>query len=201
MKSFLNWAPTPPMGWNSWDCYGTAVTEAQTKANADYMAENLAQHGWQYIVVDIQWYEPDATGWDYRPGAKLEMDANGRLSAGGESVSIGGGWQWIQIAGGLCAWQGSEIWSAYSAGDSAAGGGGEFADSGNERSCGGCCRQVQHVPVEFGYVRGGCEQAGRAGILRFDLRAIRRVGDRFREGGRSFAALSSGGDCGDSPGD
>ncbi len=79
VKSFLNWAPTPPMGWNSWDCYGTAVTEAQTKANADYMAENLARHGWQYIVVDIQWYEPDATGWEYRPGAKLEMDANGRL--------------------------------------------------------------------------------------------------------------------------
>jgi hypothetical protein len=79
VKSFLNWTPTPPMGWNSWDCYGAAVTEAQTKANADYMAEHLAKHGWQYVVVDIQWYEPDAKGWDYRPGAKLEMDGNGRL--------------------------------------------------------------------------------------------------------------------------
>ena len=79
VKNFLNWAPTPPMGWNSWDCYGTAITEAQTKANANYMAENLAKHGWLYIVVDIQWYEPDAVGWDYRPGAKLEMDGNGRL--------------------------------------------------------------------------------------------------------------------------
>jgi len=79
VKNFLNWAPTPPMGWNSWDCYGTAVTEAQTRANADYMAEKLARHGWQYIVVDIQWYEPDAVGWEYRPGAKLEMDGNGRL--------------------------------------------------------------------------------------------------------------------------
>jgi hypothetical protein len=79
VKSFLNWTPTPPMGWNSWDCYGTAITEAQTKANADYMAENLAKHGWQYVVVDIQWYEPDAKGWEYRPGAKLEMDGNGRL--------------------------------------------------------------------------------------------------------------------------
>ena len=79
VKSFLNWTPTPPMGWNSWDCYGAAVTESQTKANADYMAENLAKHGWQYVVVDIQWYEPDAKGWEYRPGAKLEMDDNGRL--------------------------------------------------------------------------------------------------------------------------
>ena len=79
VKNFLKWAPTPPMGWNSWDCYGTAVTEAQTRANADYMAEKLARHRWQYIVVDIQWYEPDAVGWEYRPGAKLEMDGNGRL--------------------------------------------------------------------------------------------------------------------------
>ena len=32
-------AATPPMGWNSWDCYGTTVTEAEVKANADYMAQ------------------------------------------------------------------------------------------------------------------------------------------------------------------
>jgi len=52
-------APTPPMGWNSWDSFGTSVTEAEVKANADYMAKNLKQHGWQYIVVDIQWSEPN----------------------------------------------------------------------------------------------------------------------------------------------
>lgn len=79
MTHFLDWAPTPPMGWNSWDCYGTTVTEQQTKANADYMAAHLAKHGWQYIVVDIEWYEPAASGWEYRPGAKLEMDQYGRL--------------------------------------------------------------------------------------------------------------------------
>jgi carbohydrate-selective porin OprB len=33
-------APTPPMGWNSWDSFGTGVTEAEVKANADYMAKN-----------------------------------------------------------------------------------------------------------------------------------------------------------------
>jgi alpha-galactosidase len=76
---FLTWAKTPPMGWNSWDCYGAAVNEEQTKANADYMAEHLKQHGWQFIVVDIQWYEPLANGWDYRRNAVLTMDANGRL--------------------------------------------------------------------------------------------------------------------------
>lgn len=72
-------AATPPMGWNSWDCYGTTVTEAEVKANADYMAKHMKQHGWQYIVVDIQWSQPNADGFDYKPDAKLAMDAYGRL--------------------------------------------------------------------------------------------------------------------------
>lgn len=72
-------APTPPMGWNSWDSYGTTVREEQVKANADWMAEHLAKYGWQYIVVDIQWYESNAQGHDYQPGALLTMDEYGRL--------------------------------------------------------------------------------------------------------------------------
>ena len=72
-------APTPPMGWNSWDSFGTGVTEDEVKANADYMAKNLAKYGWQYIVVDIQWSEPNPKTHGYRPGAELVMDANGRL--------------------------------------------------------------------------------------------------------------------------
>src|ERR1700730_7458748 len=72
-------APTPPMGWNSWDAYGTTVTEAQVKANADAMAEKLARFGWQYIVVDVQWYAAEAAGHDYRPGEALTMDRYGRL--------------------------------------------------------------------------------------------------------------------------
>jgi hypothetical protein len=77
--AYWAWAPTPPMGWNSWDGFATTVTEAQTRAQADFMAANLHRHGWQYIVVDIQWYEPNATGFDYRQGARLEMDNYGRL--------------------------------------------------------------------------------------------------------------------------
>lgn len=72
-------APTPPMGWNSWDSYGAAVREENVRANADYMAAHLAKYGWQYIVVDIQWYEPHAQGHDYRAGAVLTMDNYGRL--------------------------------------------------------------------------------------------------------------------------
>ena len=47
---------TPPMGWNSYDYYDTTVTEADIKANADYMAENLKKYGYEYVVVDIEWY-------------------------------------------------------------------------------------------------------------------------------------------------
>ena len=77
--AFWAWAKNPPMGWNSWDGFATTVTEAQTRAQADYMAAHLKSHGWQYIVVDIQWYEPNATGFDYRNGAKLAMDEWSRL--------------------------------------------------------------------------------------------------------------------------
>ena len=76
---FLSWAPKPPMGWNSWDCFATTVTEAQARAQADFMAEKLKAFGWSYLTVDIQWYEPAATGFDYRAGAPLSMDAWGRL--------------------------------------------------------------------------------------------------------------------------
>jgi alpha-galactosidase len=72
-------APTPPMGWNSWDAYGTTVKEDEVKANADVMASALKQYGWQYIVIDIQWYEPNAQAHGYRPNAELAMDSNGRL--------------------------------------------------------------------------------------------------------------------------
>jgi len=72
-------ALTPPMGWNSWDCYGASVTEEEVKGNARYMAENLKSYGWEYIVVDIQWYEPEAKDSIYRPFVPLEMDAYSRL--------------------------------------------------------------------------------------------------------------------------
>jgi alpha-galactosidase len=55
-KPFHKWAATPPMGWNSWDCFGPTVTENEVKANVDYMATHLKSFGWQYIIVDIRWF-------------------------------------------------------------------------------------------------------------------------------------------------
>lgn len=60
---FQKWALTPPMGWNSWDCFGPTVVEDEVKQNADYMAQKLAAYGWEYIVVDIRWFvENDKAG-------------------------------------------------------------------------------------------------------------------------------------------
>ena len=72
-------AQYPPMGWNSWDCYGAAVTEDIVRQNADYMAKHLKGCGWEYVVVDIQWYQPTAATHEYIPFAPLCMDEYGRL--------------------------------------------------------------------------------------------------------------------------
>ncbi len=72
-------APRPPMGWNSWDCYGAAVNEEQLLGNARYVAENLKDYGWEYITCDIQWYEPNATSNFYNNFTELCMDEYSRL--------------------------------------------------------------------------------------------------------------------------
>ncbi|WFE65389.1 alpha-galactosidase [Micromonospora sp. WMMD714] len=76
-------ADTPPMGWNSYDSFNWSVTEADVRANADYMGANLRQYGWQYIVVDWAWYFPGqhngSPNQDANLQPRLRMDANGRL--------------------------------------------------------------------------------------------------------------------------
>lgn len=76
-------ATVPPMGWNSYDYYDTTVTEDAIKKNAEYMAKNLKEYGWEYIVVDIEWYAYGAgtqrRKFQYIPFSKLEMDEYSRL--------------------------------------------------------------------------------------------------------------------------
>ncbi len=79
--AFREWAPVPPMGWNSWDCYGPTVVEAEVKANADYMAKYLKKSGWEYIVVDIRWYvENDKAGGYNQTDPIYTMDEYGRMT-------------------------------------------------------------------------------------------------------------------------
>jgi hypothetical protein len=71
-------APTPPMGWNSWDSYGRTITETQVRANADWMAEHRKRFGWTYIVIDEGWYvlNPEADPKDY----KFQISGDGRFT-------------------------------------------------------------------------------------------------------------------------
>ena len=72
---------TPPLGWNSYDAYGSQVTEAQFLANARYLRQYMQPEGWDTVVVDYRWYDPAAaTARDAGdPGEALSMDAYGRL--------------------------------------------------------------------------------------------------------------------------
>ena len=65
-------APTPPMGWNSWDCYGTAVTEELLLQNAREVAEKLHGSGSRVEVSaavfrdplsDLDWVGQDWASW------------------------------------------------------------------------------------------------------------------------------------------
>jgi len=70
-------APTPPMGWNSWDSYGRTISEAQFKANARWMAKHLKRFGWQYVVIDEGWYLPNPES--NPPDYKFTLSADGRF--------------------------------------------------------------------------------------------------------------------------
>src|SRR5476651_738632 len=58
-------AQKPPMGWNSYNCFGSAVHEDEVRANTDYMDKNLKKFGWQYIVIDFLW------SYDNPPGSNI----------------------------------------------------------------------------------------------------------------------------------
>lgn len=79
-ERIANRAKTPPMGWNSWDCFGPNATEDEVKANADFMAKNLKQYGWQYVVLDLGWYGEGIDDHNYKnANIPLHIDEFGRL--------------------------------------------------------------------------------------------------------------------------
>ncbi len=77
--SFKDWSKTPPMGWNSWDCFDTSINEDELLANAQFIADNLKDCGWEYVVCDIQWSNPTAWGHNYQNFTELNMDEYSRL--------------------------------------------------------------------------------------------------------------------------
>ena len=73
-------AATPPMGWNSWDGYGTTIKEADVKANAQWLAEHLKPVGWQYVVVDMEWFVTNPVAEGNSKTSQYSMDGFGRYT-------------------------------------------------------------------------------------------------------------------------
>ena len=73
-------AATPPMGWNSWNSYGSTVDESHVKANAQWMAKNLKSFGWQYIVIDMGWFITQPAAYGNSKDSQFIMDTNGRFT-------------------------------------------------------------------------------------------------------------------------
>lgn len=57
-------APAPPMGWNSFDAYDCRINEEEFRKVVDYMAENMQEVGWEYVVIDYIWWHPEPGNWD-----------------------------------------------------------------------------------------------------------------------------------------
>ncbi|HEY5345267.1 MAG TPA: putative Ig domain-containing protein, partial [Verrucomicrobiae bacterium] len=74
-------ALTPPMGWNSYDCFGDNVVESEVLANAHYIAEKMQPLGWDTVVVDYCWSDPGAhdNNRNGRANAPLTADKFGRM--------------------------------------------------------------------------------------------------------------------------
>lgn len=83
-QEHLKWAEKPPMGWNSYDCFGAAVNEQEVRGNAKMVEFHLKDAGWEYVVIDYCWFYPYVGALnnppqteDYKPS--LPMDEYGRL--------------------------------------------------------------------------------------------------------------------------
>lgn len=63
---------TPPMGWNSWNCWGLAVDEQKVVASAHtYRDKGLVNHGWTYVNID--------DGWEIRGDLNPKRDPEGNI--------------------------------------------------------------------------------------------------------------------------
>ncbi|MEM6332005.1 MAG: glycoside hydrolase family 27 protein [Planctomycetota bacterium] len=88
--------PTPPRGWNSFDCYGCSANEHVAAANLEAFAQRLHPHGYEYFVIDGGWFgeyviPPGREFTTERHAARVRLDGHARLLP--SRVSFPGGLQ------------------------------------------------------------------------------------------------------------
>jgi hypothetical protein len=170
------------MGWNSWNSFATTITEAQTLENAQIMARDLLPSGYDILTVDIQWYDPSATGYDYNAKPVPAMDGHGRLlpapnrfpsSAGGKGFApLASQVHAMGLRFGVHLLRGipASPWSATCR---------FWARHHRPRHR----RHQQHLPVEPGHVRRRHAPPRRSGLLRQRVQTAGLMGRGFRQGG------------------
>ena len=64
------------MGWNSWDSWGSTITESEFRHTARWLHENLQRYGWQYVIIDDGWFEehPENSGIENTRGLTISVD-------------------------------------------------------------------------------------------------------------------------------
>lgn len=72
-------APTPPMGWNSWDSYGLRINKQQFRENVEVLATKLKPSGYNYAVIDEGWYMFNPEDRPKPELLKYAVDENGRF--------------------------------------------------------------------------------------------------------------------------
>ena len=102
-------ALTPPMGWNSWNCWGTSVSQEKVMSSARaILSTGLADYGYSYINIDDAWQAPsrnpdgsiavnekfpDMKGlgeWLHSQGLRFGIYSSpGRLTCGGYTGTLG----------------------------------------------------------------------------------------------------------------
>ncbi|NJN25156.1 MAG: glycoside hydrolase family 27 protein [Cyclobacteriaceae bacterium] len=76
--------PTPPMGWNAWNCFNWEIDEVKIREIADAMvSRGMKDAGYEYVVIDDQWHKGRIAGSPYEysrhPADITGRDAQGRL--------------------------------------------------------------------------------------------------------------------------
>ena len=80
-------ALTPPMGWNSWNCWGLSVSDEKLKSSAQAMIDKgLIDHGWTYMNID--------DGWEAE-----NRNANGEIVANKKFPDMKGLGDWLHSRG------------------------------------------------------------------------------------------------------
>ncbi len=66
-------ALTPPLGWNSWNCWGLSITQEQVYAAArSFIDLGLADHGWTFVNIDDGWeIKGDSEAPQRTPGGEI----------------------------------------------------------------------------------------------------------------------------------